>query len=115
MALKALVALVPALVLLAGSALLLSKVRSIAGLLPLIGVARVGGVVFTHIREALGPGWAGAFPIALATISTSEASCSGSRSFPLAICGTPSRRRSRLVLPSSSSPVLAAANFPFLE
>jgi len=52
MALKALVALVPALVLLAGSALLLSKVRR--GLLQLLGAACLVVVVLTHICEALG-------------------------------------------------------------
>jgi hypothetical protein len=54
MALKALVALVPALVLLAGSALLLSKVRSMAALLQLLGAACLVVVVLTHICEALG-------------------------------------------------------------
>ena len=54
MALKALVALVPALVLLAGSALLLSKVRSMAALLQLLGAAWLVVVVLTHICEALG-------------------------------------------------------------
>jgi hypothetical protein len=54
MALKALVALVPALVRLAGSALLLSKVRSMAALLQLLGAACLVVVVLTHICEALG-------------------------------------------------------------
>jgi hypothetical protein len=54
MALKALVALVPTLVLLSGSAVLLSRTRTIAALLQLLGAACLVVVVLTHICEALG-------------------------------------------------------------
>jgi hypothetical protein len=54
MALKALVALVPALVLLAGSAVLLSRTRTMAALLQLLGAACLVVVVLAHLCEAFG-------------------------------------------------------------
>jgi predicted Na+-dependent transporter len=53
-ALKALVVLVPALVLLAGSALLLYRTRSAASLLQLLGSVCLVVVVLTHLCEAFG-------------------------------------------------------------
>jgi hypothetical protein len=54
MALKTLVALVPALLLLSGSIVLLSRTRTIAALLQLLGAACLVVIVLTHICEALG-------------------------------------------------------------
>jgi hypothetical protein len=53
-ALNALVALVPALMLCIGSAALLSKTRSMGALLQLVGAACVVVVVLTHVCEEFG-------------------------------------------------------------
>jgi len=49
---KALVALVPTLVLFSGSAVLLSRTRTMAALLQLLGAACLVAVVLTHLCEA---------------------------------------------------------------
>jgi hypothetical protein len=49
---KALVALVPTLVLFSGSAVLLSRKRTMAALLQLLGAACLVAVVLTHLCEA---------------------------------------------------------------
>jgi hypothetical protein len=63
--LKALASSVLALVLLAGSAVLLSKTRTGPALLQLLGAGCLVVVGLAHICEALG--WGGAFPTALVT------------------------------------------------
>jgi hypothetical protein len=54
MALRALVTLVPALLLLAGSAVLLSRTRTVAAVLQLLGASCLVVVVLTHICEGFG-------------------------------------------------------------
>jgi hypothetical protein len=101
----ALVALVPTLVLFSGSAVLLSRTRTMAALLQLLGAACLVAVVLTHLCEAfdLFPWMGWGLPNSAVTISTSEVRCSGSRCSRSATYGTPSQSG-----PDPCSPVTPA-------
>jgi hypothetical protein len=90
---KALVALVPTLVLFSGSAVLLSRTRTMAALLQLLGAACLVAVVLTHLCEAfdLFPGMGWGLPNSVGHYLDLGIRCSGSRCSRSATYGTPSQ------------------------